>query len=540
MLENQLLLAVVFKQHGILVERAYFACEFNSADQVYRDRSLIFADRIKKRVLNVLCRLIVHVPISQFLLWSNCVIENAQALAATAKLDSEPERTQVLLKKVYTPSGLAPRARKSVAPKTVQRRQFDVRRWLLGCTPGASGCVVGDANITNVGDRKESPDAPPVRVPSLDLSREYRAIGPLLLRAAESVFSAQNFIMGAQVAEFERAAGEKCGVPHAIGCSSGTDALWLALQGAGIGPGDTVVTTAFSFFATVSAILRAGAQPLLADIDPETFNLDPGAAKACLRAAPGVRAILPVHLYGQTADWDCFELLKREHNLVLIEDAAQAFGASWDGRKAGALGDAAAFSFYPTKNLSAAGEAGMVTTGSETIAERVRLLRVHGMHRRYYHDEVGWNSRLDTLQAAVLLVKLGFVDSWNAERQRLAENYRALFMRAGLMEPGPYPQNGVVLPTTKSRATHVFHQFVIRARRRDAMKTFLRDQGVGSEIYYPLALHQQPALRSLGYAAGAFPESERAAAEVLALPLFPQLTFEEQEIVVGAIADFLS
>jgi dTDP-4-amino-4,6-dideoxygalactose transaminase len=425
-------------------------------------------------------------------------------------------------------------------PKNRATSPIDVHQCLLRCIPGLSGCAVGDANITNVGDRKESPDAPPLRVPSLDLSREYRAIGPLLLKAVEDVFSGQNFIMGAQVTEFERAAGEKCGVAHAVGCSSGTDALWLALEGAGIRSGDAVVTTAFSFFATVSAILRAGAQPLLADIDPETFNLDPAAAKACLEAAPGVRAILPVHLYGQTADWDCFELLKREYNLLLIEDAAQAFGASWDGRKAGALGDAAAFSFYPTKNLSAAGEAGMVTTGNETIAERVRLLRMHGMRRRYYHDEVGWNSRLDTLQAAVLLVKLGFVDNWNAERQRLAENYRVLFTRAGLMEPGPYPQKGVVLPKTKSRATHVFHQYVIRVGRRDAMKAFLRDQGVGSEIYYPLALHQQPALRSLGYTTGAFPESERAAAEVLALPLFPQLTFQEQEIVVAAIADFLS
>src|ERR1700722_11549312 len=398
-----------------------------------------------------------------------------------------------------------------------------------------SGCT-----ITNVGDRKESPAGAPLRVPSLDLSREYRAIGPMLLKAVEGVFSSQSFIMGPRGAEFERAAAEKCGVAHAIGCSSGTDALWLALEGAGIGPGDAVVTTAFSFFATVSAILRAGAQPLLADIDPETFNLDPAAAKACLRAAPGVRAILPVHLYGQTADWDCFELLKRDHNLLLIEDAAQAFGASWDGRRAGALGDAAAFSFYPTKNLSAAGEAGMVTTGAETIAERIRLLRTHGMRRRYYHDELGWNCRMDTLQAAVLLVKLGFIDDWNAERQALAENYRVLFERAGLVEPGPYPQKGVVLPRTRSQAVHVFHQYVIRVRRRNELKAFLRSRGVESEVYYPLALHQQPALRSLGYPAGAFPESERAAAEVLALPIFPQLTRQEQEIVVAAIADFFS
>ena len=261
------------------------------------------------------------------------------------------------------------------------------------------------ATITNVGDRKESP----LKVPGLDLSREYRLIGPLLLKAVEAVFSSQNFILGSQVAEFERAAAKKCGVAHAVGCSSGTDALWLALEAAGIGPGDAVLTTAFSFFASVSAILRAGAQPLLADIDPETFNLDPAAAKSCLEsAAAPIRAILPVHLYGQTADWDCFTLLKREHNLLLIEDAAQAFGATWDGRKAGSLGDAAAFSFYPTKNLSAGGDAGMVTTAADTIAQRVRLMGMHGMRRRYEHEEVGWNSRMDTLQAAVLLVKLEF------------------------------------------------------------------------------------------------------------------------------------
>ncbi len=382
----------------------------------------------------------------------------------------------------------------------------------------------------------------PVQVPILDLSREYRLIGPLLLQAVEAVFSTQKFIMGPHLAEFERAAEEKCGVGHAIGCSSGTDALWLALAGAGIGPGDAVITTSFSFFATVSAILRAGARPLLVDIDPETFNLDPAAARACLESASGatVRALQPVHLYGQIVDWDCFARLKREYGLLLIEDAAQAFGASWNGRMAGALGDAAAFSFYPTKNLSAAGDAGMVTALDDAIAERVRLLRIHGMRRRYQHDEVGWNCRMDTLQAAVLLVKLGFIDEWNAARRALAESYRVLFERAGLVEPGPYPQKGVVLPKTRSKAVHVFHQYVIRVHRRDELKAFLRGRGVESEVYYPLALHQQPALRSLGYPAGSFPESERAAAEVLALPIFPQLAFQEQELVVAAIADFFS
>jgi dTDP-4-amino-4,6-dideoxygalactose transaminase len=281
---------------------------------------------------------------------------------------------------------------------------------------------------------------------------------------------------------------------------------------------------------------------LLVDIDPETFNLDPAAARACLESTTGptVRAVLPVHLYGQIADWDCLARLKQEYGLLLIEDAAQAFGATWNGRKAGALGDAAAFSFYPTKNLSAAGDAGMVTTAAEAIAQRIRLLRVHGMRQRYLHDEIGWNCRMDTLQAAILLVKLGFIDDWNAERRALAENYRVLFERAGLVEPGPYPQKGVVLPKTRSQAVHVFHQYVIRVRRRDELKAFLRGRGVESEVYYPLPLHQQPAFRSLGFPAGSFPESERAAAEVLALPIFPQLTRQEQEIVVAAIADFFS
>ena len=376
----------------------------------------------------------------------------------------------------------------------------------------------GNANITNVGESRERLDSP-LRVPSLDLAREYSAIGSLLLAAVEAVFSSQNFIMGAQVAEFERAAAEKCGVLHAIGCSSGTDALWLALAAAGIGPGDPVVTTAFSFFATASAILRAGAQPLFADIDPETFNLDPKAVVPLL-ATTKVSAILPVHLYGQPAEWDSFVRLQEEHKVLLIEDAAQAFGACWDGRQAGSLGDVAAFSFYPTKNLSAGGDAGMVTTSVERIADRVRLLRMHGMRQRYLHDELGWNSRMDTVQAAVLLVKLAFIDDWNTARRALAENYRKLFVHVGLAESGPYPHRGVVLPRTQAKATHVFHQYVIRVRRRDELKGFLRERGIGSEVYYPLALHQQPALRGLGYPTGSFPESERAAAEVLALPIF--------------------
>lgn len=377
-------------------------------------------------------------------------------------------------------------------------------------------------------------------VPLLDFSREYAEIGPELLAAVEAVFRSQRFVLGPEVTAFEQAAAGHCGVAEAVGCSSGTDALWLAMAAAGVAPGDRVVTTAFSFFATASSILRLGGIPRLADIDPRTFNLAPQALSAVLESEPSVRAILPVHLYGQCADWNALSALAATHHCLLIEDAAQAFGARWEGAPAGSLGAAAAFSFYPTKNLSAAGEAGMVTTPSVELAQRVRRLRAHGMEIRYYHEEVGWNSRLDTVQAAVLLVKLGHVDRWNRRRRDLADRYAALFTEAGLAEPGPYPEHGVVLPWVDPRAHHVFHQYVVRVRGRDELRAWLTERGIGSEIYYPLALHQQKALASLGYREGDFPESERAAREVLALPIFPQLREDEQQRVVSAICDFLS
>ena len=382
-------------------------------------------------------------------------------------------------------------------------------------------------------------------VPFLDLSREYRALGPRLLAALDGVLSQQRFILGEEVAALEREIAARCGVSHAVGCASGTDALWLALAAAGIGPGAAVLTTPFSFFATVSAILRAGAVPVLADIEPESFNLSPQAARICLEEQETIRAILPVHLFGQAARWDGFLSLQREFResrggLWLIEDAAQALGARWGDAAVGSLGDAAAFSFYPTKNLAAAGDAGMVATGDDGIAERIRLLRQHGMRHRYHHELVGWNSRLDTLQAALLLVKLPLLDDWNARRRALAAHYAALLEKAGLGEPGPYPRQGVVLPRTHPKATHVFHQYVIRVPRRDELKAFLDARGIGSEIYYPVPLHLQPAFAALGYGPGDFPEAERAAKEVLALPIYPQLEMEEQECVVAAIADFLS
>ncbi len=265
-----------------------------------------------------------------------------------------------------------------------------------------------------------------------------------------------------------------------------------------IGPGDAVITTPFSFFATVSSVLRAGAKPLLADIDERTFNLSPEATANLLGKQPAA-AILPVHLYGQCAEMSAFAELATTHGLKLVEDAAQAFGARWNGVRAGALGDAAAFSFYPTKNLAAFGDAGMVTTNDPAVAERIRMLRAHGMRRRYYHDEVGWNSRLDTIQAAVLEVKLGRVDAGNARRRELAASYDRRLRSAGLV--GETTAEGIVLPFTDARAEHVFHQYVIRAPRREELRAFLAANGIGSEIYYPLPLHLQASLQSLGYQA---------------------------------------
>jgi dTDP-4-amino-4,6-dideoxygalactose transaminase len=373
----------------------------------------------------------------------------------------------------------------------------------------------------------------------LDLKRQYQPLQQELLKAVGHVLETQQFILGEQVASFEKAAARQLGVAYALGCSSGTDALWLALAAAGIGSGSAVVTTPFSFFASVSAVLRAGATAVLADIDPATFNLSPVAVEAVLEGKEA-GAILPVHLYGQCADCTAFSRLGRERGLKVIEDAAQAWGAEWGGVKAGGLGDIAAFSFYPTKNLSAAGDAGMVATNSEELAERARMLRQHGMRRRYYHDEIGWNTRMDGFQGAILEVKLRYVDGWTKARRTVARRYHALFHAAGLAEAGIYPSHGIVLPHEVPGSRHVWHQYVIRTCRRDALRDFLAARRIGSEIYYPVPLHMQTALESLGYSEGSFPEAERAAREVLALPIFAELREDEQETVVNAIAEFLS
>jgi dTDP-4-amino-4,6-dideoxygalactose transaminase len=372
----------------------------------------------------------------------------------------------------------------------------------------------------------------------LDFRREFSAVRDEVLEAIAEVCDSQRFILGPQVERFEQAAAKACGVTYAAGCASGTDALWLALAGLKVGPGDAVVTTPFSFFATVSSILRAGAAPVLADIDPVTFNLSADAVEERVRrgGATRIAAVMPVHLYGQCADMDAFAGLAQRNGLKVIEDAAQAFGAAWNGVRAGGLGDVAGFSFYPTKNLSAMGDAGMVTTRSAETDERVRMLRTHGMRQRYFHDEIGWNARMDTIQAAVLEVKLKRVEAGNARRREIAALYDRLFGDAGLAAENV--AEGVVLPWTDPRAEHVFHQYCIRAPRRDELRAFLTEERIGSEIYYPVPLHQQESLAFLGYKTGDFPESERAANEVLALPIYPELREDEAEAVVEAVRRF--
>jgi dTDP-4-amino-4,6-dideoxygalactose transaminase len=380
----------------------------------------------------------------------------------------------------------------------------------------------------------------------LDFSRQYASIRGEILEAITRVCDSQAFILGPTVEAFENSAAAACSTSFAVGCASGTDALWLATAGAGIGNStgngsatDAVLTTPFSFFASASAILRAGARPVFADIDPHTFNLSPESAAKVLRGPAGgqIRAILPVHLYGQCADFDALNELARLRDLLLLEDAAQAFGATWEGRAAGSFGAAAAFSFYPTKNLAAMGDAGLVTTSDPKIAARVRSLRTHGMTRRYYHDEIGWNARMDAIQAAVLQVKLRYLGLWTLQRRERAARYSELFHAAGLVSTGSAAE-GIMLPWTDPRAEHVYHQYVIRAPRRDALREHLTQSCIGSEIYYPVPLHLQDALADLGYRPGDFPHAEAAAREVLALPIYPELRDDEQRAVVDAIRGF--
>ncbi len=377
----------------------------------------------------------------------------------------------------------------------------------------------------------------------LDLKRQYQAIKDDVAAAVERVLTTQYFIGGPELDAFERESAAYLGARACVGCASGTDALWLALAATGVHPGDHVITSPFTFFASASSITRCGATPVFADIDPATVNLDPAAVEKLLSTKGPVRAIMPVHLYGQCADMDAFAVLAKRYGFAIVEDAAQAFGATWQGKKAGTLGKAAAFSFYPTKNLSAYGDGGAVSTDDEELAAHIRRLRNHGSRQRYYHEEIGWNSRLDALQAAVLRIKLKHIDRWNAQRRSIAAKYDTLFRATGLVKNAATTvdaQAPVALLQTRPEAFHIYHQYVVRAHRRDELRAFHTDRGIGTEIYYPVPLHLQQSFAYLGYKPGDFPESERAATESLALPIFPELRDDEQQRVVAAIADFYS
>ena len=369
-------------------------------------------------------------------------------------------------------------------------------------------------------------------VPLCDVNGQYRELEGELLAAVSRVLKSGQVILGPEVANLEQEVAQYCGAGYGVGCASGTDALLLALHALGVGAGDEVILPPFTFFATVGAVCRTGAKPVFADIDPVTCNLDPMQVEN--KITPNTRAILPVHLYGQCADMEPLWHTAERHGVPIIEDAAQAIGAEYQGKRAGTLGAFGCFSFYPSKNLGALGDAGMVVTNDPEWAERLAALRVHGMGPKYYHRHLGWNARLDALQAAVLRVKLPHLERWTANRQAAARRYDALIQEHHL--------NGYVeRPAVQSQRRHVFNQYVLRVAggMRDALVRQLKAEQIGCEIYYPVPLHRQECLAHLGYQEGDFPVSEEAARCVLALPMFPELTAEQQRRVIQSCAAFL-
>lgn len=368
-----------------------------------------------------------------------------------------------------------------------------------------------------------------MNVPLLDLKAQYRSIRTEVMAAIEATCDEQGFVLGPRVAELEGALAKYVGSAHAVGVASGSDALLLALMAMGVQAGDEVVTVPFTFFATGGAISRLGAKPVFVDIRPDTFNLDSSLLDRAI--TPRTKAIIPVHLFGQCADMEAINVIARAKKIGVIEDACQAIGAARHGVRAGALGDVGCFSFFPTKNLGGFGDGGLVTTNDPMLADAIAMLRVHGSRVRYVHEQIGINSRLDALQAAVLMVKLKYLDQWAEGRRRNAARYEQLFANAKLLER-------VTLPATEPGNFHVFNQYTIRAPKRDELRAYLKEKGVGTEVYYPLPLHLQNCYRNLGYSKGAFPVCEQAAEEVLSLPIYAELSEKQQAYVVQAIAGF--
>jgi len=375
------------------------------------------------------------------------------------------------------------------------------------------------------------PDPQTAGVPLIDMSRQYQPLAAEVGAAVERVLSSGRFVLGPDCQTLEKSIAAYCHVPHAIACASGSDAILLALMALEIGPGDEVILPSYTFFATAAAVARLGGKPVFVDIDPGTFNIDPSLIAAAV--TPRTKAIMPVHLFGQCAEMDAILAIAAQHKLGVVEDAAQAIGAEYKRRPAGSIGDVGCFSFYPTKNLGGPGDGGMLSTRRQDIADRLRLLHQHGMQPRYYHQVIGINSRLDSLQAAVLNVKLPHLDRWTSERQLHARRYMELFTAHKL-------DNVLALPVEAPDRRHVWNQFVVCVPdgKRDTLREHLAKSKIGSEIYYPVALHQQKCFAYLGYGPGSLPRTELATRESLALPIFPELTFPEQQFVVQQIAAF--
>ncbi len=369
-----------------------------------------------------------------------------------------------------------------------------------------------------------------MQVPLLDIKEQNEALRPEIEAAIARVLDSNGFILGGEVAELEKELAVYCGTKYAIGCASGSDAILLALMALGVGSGDEVITTPYSFFATVSSITRLGATPVFVDIDPLTYNLDVTKIEAKITAS--TKAIEPVHLYGQCSDMAALMTISEKNGIPLVEDAAQAIGAEENGTRAGAMSSIGCFSFYPSKNLGGMGDGGFVTTGDDKIAEKLLALRVHGSEEKYYHKYVGLNSRLDGFQGAVLRVKLPHLDRWTENRRANAETYNRLFTDLGVTEQ-------IGLPSERPNARHIYNQYVIRVpEKRDELRAYLTASGIGTDIYYPVPLHLQECFAYLGYSQGDMPEAEKAARETLALPIYPELSAEQQEYVAETIASF--
>ena len=374
-------------------------------------------------------------------------------------------------------------------------------------------------------------------VPLLDLKAHHEPLHQEIMAAIEQTFRSQTFILGPEVGKLEEQIAAYCQAKYGIGVTSGTDALLIALMALGVGPGDEVITTPYSFFATAGAVVRLGAKPVLVDIDPRTFNLDPDRIEKAMTQR--TKAIIPVHLYGQSADMGPIMDVAHRRKLAVIEDAAQAIGTEYtDGRRVGSIGTIGCFSFFPSKNLGCLGDGGMVVTNDPDLAERMRVLRTHGSKPKYYHKLIGGNFRLDTIQAAVLTVKLKYLDQWTRRRQENADRYETLFQQSGLIQTGRVRLPEAVYRTSGVKHYHIYNQFVLRVERRNDLMAHLKQKEIGTEVYYPVPFHLQECFRYLGHQEGDFPESERAANETVAVPIYPELTLAQQAEVVDAVATF--